>query len=219
MLLEKERTDVVNRGRDDKTIEVHFYITKSMNKILQKQIINNTYYDFFMKKIANIYEKELPEDNNNRLDALQEIKINLEKMNLELKKMSIEKYFLSVKNYLLEVEKMLFWYEDNYQKKKMEKRNKNIKFRVTKKDYDWIKQVCEEKELNMSELFISCILQKRYTNEKKMVIRKEFLTIKSIINLFVKRFNFFNEQKELYQECHIIKQRIFKRIVKLQENI
>ena len=101
----------------------------------------------------------------------------------------------------------------------MEKRNKNIKFRVTKKDYDWIKQVCEEKELNMSELFISCILQKRYTNEKKMVIRKEFLTIKSIINLFVKRFNFFNEQKELYQECHIIKQRIFKRIVKLQENI
>lgn len=140
-------------------------------------------------------------------------------MNLELKKMSIEKYFLSVKNYLLEVEKMLFWYEDNYQKKKMEKRNKNIKFRVTKKDYDWIKQVCEEKGLNMSELFISCILQKRYTNEKKMVIRKEFLTIKSIINLFVKRFNFFNEQKELYQECHIIKQRIFKRIVKLQENI
>ena len=46
LLLEKERTDVVNRGRDDKTIEVHFYITKSMDNILKKKILDNTYYDF-----------------------------------------------------------------------------------------------------------------------------------------------------------------------------
>lgn len=219
MLLEKERIDVVNQGRDDKTIEVHFYITKSMDNILKKKILDNTYYDFFMQKLIWIYKKELPEDKNNRLDELQEIKIKLEKMNFELKKMPIEKYFLSVKNYLLEAEKMIFLYEDKHKNKKIEKRNKNIKFRVRKKDYELIQLICEDKNLNMSELFISCILQKRYTGEKKMVIRKEFFTIKSIINLFVKRFNFFNEQKELYQECHEIKQRIFRSIIKLQENI
>ena len=108
MLLEKERIDVVNQGRDDKTIEVHFYITKSMDNILKKKILDNTYYDFFMKKIIWIHKQELPEDKNNRLDELQEIKIKLEKMNFELKKMPIEKYFLSVKNYLLEAEKMIF---------------------------------------------------------------------------------------------------------------
>lgn len=219
MLLEKERTDVVNRGRDDKTIEVHFYITKSMDNILKKKILDNTYYDFFMQKLIRIYKKELPEDKNNKLDELQEIKIKLEKMNFELKKMPTEKYFLSVKNYLLEAEKMIFLYEDKYKNKKTEKRKKNIKFRVRKKDYELIQLICEDKNLNMSELFISCILQKRYIAEKKMVIRKEFFTIKSIINLFVKRFNFFNEQKELYQECHEIKQRIFRSIIKLQENI
>lgn len=219
MLLENERIDVVNQGRDDKTIEVHFYITKSMDNILKKKILDNTYYDFFMQKLIRIYKKELPEDKNNRLDELQEIKIKLEKMNFELKKMPIEKYFLSVKNYLLEAEKMIFLYEDKHKNKKTEKRNKNIKFRVRKKDYELIQLICEDKNLNMSELFISCILQKRYTGEKKMVIRKEFYAIKSIINLFVKRFNFFNEQKELYQECQKIKQRIFKSIIKLQENI
>lgn len=219
LLLEKERTDVVNRGRDDKTIEVHFYITKSMDNILKKKILDNTYYDFFMQKLIRIHKKELPEDKNNRLDELQEIKIKLEKMNFELKKMPIEKYFSSVKNYLIEAEKMICLYEQKYFSVKLEKRNKNIKFRVTEQDYDFIQMVCEDKKLNMSELFISCILQKRYIKEKKMIIRKEFFAIKSILNRFTKRFNFFNEQKELYQECKKIKQGIFRNIIKLQENI
>lgn len=209
--------------KSEETIEVHFYVTQSIYYKLKKITLGKSYYDFFMTKIIDLYQTDFYEDEKNLLEELKEIeKITkqVRNINMELKKLSIENYIFLIKNYLLIVEELISDYEKKYLNGIYgQRKTRNIKFRVLDTDLEIIKKICDKNNINRTELFISCIIGKRYRREETFLIKKEIMIIKKIYNLFLRRLNFFETEKEFYEECFAIKNRVYKKLSHLQKNI